>query len=80
MPAPHHSSFYRPDSLPAAQPTAKRQSTEGWEYYRGKSAVIHGKTAVTGKIFCQITAVITGWGQPLLEYRGNGNIMSGNFK
>ena len=23
MPAPHHSLFYRPDALPAAQPTAK---------------------------------------------------------
>jgi len=31
-PAPHHSVFYRPDALPAAQPTASknwRQSTEG---------------------------------------------------
>ena len=27
MPAPHHSVFYRPDALPAAQP--QRQSTEG---------------------------------------------------
>jgi len=25
-PAPHHSVFYRPDALPAAQPTASRQS------------------------------------------------------
>jgi len=24
MPAPHHSSFYRPDALPAAQPTASK--------------------------------------------------------
>ena len=23
MPAPHHTLFYRPDALPAAQPTAK---------------------------------------------------------
>jgi len=28
MPAPHHSVFYRPDALPAAQ---QRQSTEGTE-------------------------------------------------
>ena len=27
MPAPHHSVFYRPDALPAAQP--QRQSIEG---------------------------------------------------
>jgi len=25
MPAPHHSDFYRPDALPAAQPTASKQ-------------------------------------------------------
>jgi len=25
MPAPHHSVFYRPDALPAAQPTASKQ-------------------------------------------------------
>jgi len=24
MPAPHHSVFYRPDALPAAQPTASK--------------------------------------------------------
>jgi len=24
MPAPHHSDFYRPDALPAAQPTASK--------------------------------------------------------
>ena len=34
MPAPHHSVFYRPDALPAAQPTASKQclqgSTVGW--------------------------------------------------
>ena len=33
MPAPHHSVFYRPDALPATQPTASKhwrdQSTEG---------------------------------------------------
>ena len=28
-PAPHHSVYYRPDALPAAQPTASKQSTEG---------------------------------------------------
>ena len=26
MPAPHHSAFYRPDALPAAQPTASKHS------------------------------------------------------
>jgi len=26
MPAPHHSVFYRPDALPAAQPTASKHS------------------------------------------------------
>jgi len=28
MPAPHHSVFYRPDALPAAQPTASKHCTE----------------------------------------------------
>ena len=28
-PAPHQSVFYRPDALPATQPTASKQSTEG---------------------------------------------------
>ena len=26
MPAPHHSVFYRPDALPAAQPTASKKA------------------------------------------------------
>ena len=29
MPAPHHSVFYRPDALPAAQPTASKH----WRHY-----------------------------------------------
>ena len=28
MPAPHHSLFYRPDALPAAQPTVSKQSSD----------------------------------------------------
>jgi len=28
MPAPHHSVFYRPDALPAAQPTALKQQQQ----------------------------------------------------
>ena len=32
-PVPHHSVFYRPDALPAAQPTVQqRQSTEGVQF------------------------------------------------
>jgi len=27
MPAPHHSVFYRPDALPAAQPTASKNGS-----------------------------------------------------
>jgi len=36
MPAPHHSVFYRPDALPAAQPTESKHwsnSTEGITYW-----------------------------------------------
>jgi len=35
---PHHSVFYRPDALPAAQP--QRQSTEGTSYNNGEENVI----------------------------------------
>ena len=35
MPAPHHSGFYRPDALPAAQPTASRHwKQEGTIQYK----------------------------------------------
>jgi len=36
MPAPHHSVFYRPDALPAAQPTASKhwRQTASILYYR----------------------------------------------
>ena len=40
MPAPHHSVFYRPDTLPAAQPTAcskSRESVFQSHWIRGKS-------------------------------------------
>jgi len=31
MPAPHHSVFYRPDALPAAQPTASKHCTKRYK-------------------------------------------------
>jgi len=37
-PAPHHSVFYRPDALPAAQPTASK-------HWRDKMVRIHNKNA-----------------------------------
>jgi len=30
MPAPHHSVFYRPDALSAAQPTASKHCKQSW--------------------------------------------------
>ena len=33
MPAPHHSVFYRPDALPATQPTASLQCFHAWNTY-----------------------------------------------
>ena len=33
MPAPHHSVFYRPDALPAAQPTASKHCVCIWYIY-----------------------------------------------
>jgi len=40
MPAPHHSVFYRPDALPAAQPTA---STHCASLYISGKTVSHAK-------------------------------------
>jgi len=39
MPAPHHSVFYRPDALPAAQPTASKH----WRQYTLKSNITKSK-------------------------------------
>ena len=54
MPVPHHSVFYRPDALPAAQPTAskhwRQKSTEG--NYRTITEQIN-------KIACIIQAEVT---------------------
>ena len=33
MPAPHHSVFYMPDAVPAAQPTASKQKKREKERY-----------------------------------------------
>ena len=46
-PAPHHSVFYRPDALPAAQPTAskhwrQRSYTTESESYLRKPCMLHG--------------------------------------
>ena len=40
-PAPHHSVFYRPDALPATQPTAQRQSTT-------TTTICHRRTGIGG--------------------------------
>jgi len=47
MPVTHHSVFYRPDALPAAQPTAS--STEGTT----SQQVTRLKTNVTAVTFCE---------------------------
>jgi len=39
MPTPHHSVFYRPDALPAAQPTASKH----WRQYTLKSNITKSK-------------------------------------
>jgi len=52
MPTPHHSVFYRPDALPAAQPTASkhwRQSTI--EQYNIKAA----KLTAAGSFCCELS-------------------------
>ena len=49
MPAPHHSVFYRPDALPAAQPTASK-------HWRHKALKVGCATAV--KIYFKISVTI----------------------
>ena len=51
MPAPHHSVFYRPDALPAAQPTHKQSIIE---YTRHN--MVKFKTVKT----CNVTALKVG--------------------
>jgi len=36
MPVPHHSVFYRPDALPAAQPTVSKHWRQHWRHKRNK--------------------------------------------
>jgi len=74
MPAPHHSVFYRPDALPAAQPTASKH----WMYmlWRGcaiKIQVLHYMTlngSLLGKpgwLLPQWVALITSSGREALR-------------
>ena len=39
-PTPHHSVFYRPDALPAAQPTASKQ----WRQTRTLTTILRGRS------------------------------------
>ena len=73
MPAPHHSVVYRPDALPAAQPTAsKHWRREGWSdstgqlyhrlnLYRRRSSSHIGNER-SAKSWTQATAVSRGGG------------------
>jgi len=49
-PVPHHSDFYRPDALPAAQPTASEQL----EHYRASYAI-----AVLGVLILSVRLSVT---------------------
>jgi len=46
MPAPHHSVFYRPDAVPAAQPKASKHWRQHWEciMYSNAASGRHDKT------------------------------------
>ena len=43
MPAPHHSVFYRPDALPAAQPTASKH----WRHEHWRHSLTLGTEVIT---------------------------------
>ena len=48
MPAPHHSSFYRPDALPAAQPTASKHWKPLEREHEGSNASFIRNPVVVG--------------------------------
>jgi len=60
MPASHHSVFYRPDALPAAQPTASKHWRQGpmqeeiWKFWEGTFA---GPLQSIGTVWCGWTCV-----------------------
>ena len=57
MPAPHHSVFYRPDALPAAQ---QRQSTEGLKLNKSKQHKNH--TLDLSKVYqCELFVGVLDW-------------------
>jgi len=47
MPAPHHSVFYRPDALPAAQPTASKYWRHSNKYWHPKDIKYEYETELT---------------------------------
>ena len=53
-PAPHHSVFYRPDALPAAQPTASKH----WKHKRMKSV---GDISYLGSVPFSALTLFVGW-------------------
>ena len=50
-PAPHHSVFYRPDALPAAQPTASKHWKQHLHQY-------HTRTAAVALISCRLQKLL----------------------
>ena len=55
-PAPHHSVFYRPDALPAAQPTVSKH----WGLSLGKSSPPEANSTHLASVWCtSVTLVIT---------------------
>ena len=54
MPAPHRSVFYRPDALPATQPTASKH----WRLYRGWNDVTESMVTILSRHFVGITGTM----------------------
>ena len=54
IPAPHHSEFYRPDALPAAQPTASKHWRQKEQYKKINSWII---LLFTKQILCQLAVL-----------------------
>jgi len=70
MPAPHHSVFYRPDALPAAQPTVSkhwRHCLQMYEVYARTVKRTTQKHRTGGRKKSQITESLLQWAYKLVQ-------------
>jgi len=58
-PVPHHSVFYRPDALPAAQPTSSKHYTTLWNIYSGTvcNKHVHSTMTRSSRFHCPVGVI-----------------------